>query len=213
VTRRGGSRCRTLQLGLAGILGAGAALLVACGSNSALIPATDASQLKSDFDAVATEVSNGNCGAGVTAAVAAVRSDLSALPATVDARLLSALRTGVGTLSARAASECKTRTTSTGTTSTNTTSTNTNTGTTNTNTTTTNTNTNTNTNTTNTDTTPTDTTPTDTTPTDTTSTPTDTTPANTVPATGGGTPAPNGQTGQVAPGKSEASGGTPGGSG
>lgn len=211
MTRRGGSRCRTVQLGLAGILGAGAALLVACGSNSALIPASNASQLKSDVDAVATEVSNGNCGAGVASAVTAVRSDLAALPATVDPRLLSALRTAVGTLSARAASECKPHTTSTGTTGTLSTPTNTNTGTTNTNTVTTNTNTTTTNTNTNTDTTPTDTTTTDTTPSPT--TPTDTTPTSTAPATGGGTPAPNGQSGQIIPGNSEGSGGTPGGSG
>lgn len=208
MTGLGGSpRVRPLQISLAGAVGVGAALLVACGGSSKLIPAGNASQLKSDFDAVASEVASGSCDNGVKAAVAKTQTDLDALPTTLDPRLASALHTGFRTLTARANSECKTQTTSTGPTNTTpTTSTPTNT----------HTNTNTQTNTTPTDTnTGTNTTPTDTNPTDTNTTPTDTNPTSTstgttstgIPGTGGGTPAPNGQGSTGLSG----SGGTPGG--
>lgn len=214
MTRRGGSpRLRPLQIGFAGALGIGAALLVACGGSAKLIPAGNASQLKADFDAVATEVATGSCAAGLQAAVARTQTDLEALPATLDPRLAAALQTGFRTLTSRAGSECKpqkTSTTPTNTTPTNTTPTNTNT-----NTNTTNTNTQTNTTPTNTNT-DTNTTPTDTTPTDTNTTPTDTNTTSTdststvVPGTGGGTPAPNSQGSSTGP---TSSGGTLGGTG
>jgi hypothetical protein len=194
----------SVRLGLAGVLGVGAALLVACGSgSSSLIPAGDAGPLQSDFDAVQSSVQSGDCTQTKTE-VQKTRQDLAALPGTINPQLLETLTTGVGTLAARAATECKQNagpsTTTTGQTSTPTQ---------------TDTNTNTETNTTPTDTN-TDTTPTDTTPpptdTDTTPTDTNTTPATTVP---GSTGPPSGVGGTQAPGTptqpSDPSGGTPGG--
>jgi hypothetical protein len=206
-----------LRLGLAGLLGAGAALLVACGAGSgagsaALIPASNAGQLKSDFAAVASASSSGSCFQVIKNVVRA-RSDLAALPATLDARLRSTLKNGVDALSQRAQVECKQQsTTTTPTTTATTPTTPTTTTSTNTNPTTT-TNTNTNTTTTNTTTTDTQSTPTDTTGTGTSTGP-GTTPTGTTtspPDNGGGTPAPNGQLGQVVPSDGAAgAGGTTG---
>ena len=196
MSRRGRWPGRQLKLGLAGILGVGAALLVACGGSSKLIPAQNASQLTTDFDLVASAVAAGNCGQTLTTALDQTRTDLAALPPTIDPRLASALQAGAAKLTSRAAVECtqqQTTTTPTTTTTTPTTTTPT--------TTTTTTNT-TPTTTTPTTTTPTTTTPTTTTPTDTTSTSTTTTPDN-----GGGTPAPSGGS------AGNTAGGTPGGGG
>ncbi|MGI8803565.1 MAG: hypothetical protein ACR2KV_15610 [Solirubrobacteraceae bacterium] len=202
MTRLRGFRRPPLPLVLAGALGVGAALLVACGASStALIPAGNAGQLKSDFGAVA----GASCGQALTDAVAQTRSDLAALPATLDARLRQSLENGVRTLTTRAPAQC-TQSTPTNTTTTNTNTNTTTTSSTPTNTTTTSsTPTNTNTGTTTTSSTPTNTTTTSSTPTDTTGgtqgTPTVTTPS-------GGTTAPQGQSGQVDP---TGAGGTPGG--
>jgi hypothetical protein len=182
-------RRRALGLGLAGLLGVGAALLVGCGSNAKLIPAQNASQLTTDFDLVASAVAAGHCGPTLTTAIAQTRTDLASLPSTIDPRLASALQAGARTLTDRAAVECTQQSTTTATTPTTTTPT---------------TATSTSPNTTPTTTTPTTTTPTTSTPTTstpTTSTPTVTTPPDTTPTTplpdnGGGTPAPNGQNGQ-----------------
>ncbi len=211
MSRRGRRPGRQLTLGLAGVLGVGAALLVGCGTKSKLIPAQNASQLTTDFDLVASAVAAGNCGPTLTTALDQTRTDLAALPPTIDPRLASAIQAGAAKLTARATVECAQQTTTTSTTPTNTTPTTTNTTPTNTSPTTTNT-TPTNTTPTTTNTTPT-TTPTTTTPTDT--TPTTTGP---VPDNGGGTPAPGaGSTGAASGGTSGgtsgASGGTPGGGG
>jgi hypothetical protein len=210
VTRLRALRGRPLQLALSGVLGAGAALLVACGSSSSLIPADNASRLNSDFDAVAAAVANGSCDQALKTAVAQTGSDLAALPPTVDPRLASALQDGVRTLTTRAAVECTPQTTTTQT-NTNTTPVTTTTDT-NTNPTTNTTPTDTTTTQTNTTTTPTTTTPTDTQTGTTTTPPPTTTPTTTGPApdNGGGTPAPNGQTGQVGlgTGSATAAGGT-----
>ncbi len=197
-----------VRLGLAGALGVGAALLVACGTSgsSALLTRSNADQLKADFDAVQSAVTSGGCGQNVKNAVAQARNDLAALPATLDPNLRKALADGVNTLGSRAPIECQQQTTQT------TVTTNTNTNTT-TSTPTTNTNTTTSTPTTTTNTTTTNTTTTDTTPTGTGTTPTQTdTGPTTTPTTapGGGTPAPNGQSGQVNLG-ADNSGGSPGG--
>jgi hypothetical protein len=183
-------RRRPLQLGLAGALGVGAAVLVSCGGSSKLIPAQNATQLKADFDAVAAAVASGGCNQDLKTIVAQTRRDLASLPPTLDPSLARTLGSGVNTLASRATVECKSQTTQTTPTNTNTSpTTNTNTAPT------------TNTTTTTTPTTPTTTSTTPTTPTDTTpTTPTDTGPATTpttVPNIGGGTPAPNGQSGQV----------------
>jgi hypothetical protein len=192
VTRRGALPVRPLPLALSGVLGVGAALVVACGGGSKLLPAQNASQLRSDFDAVAAAVSTGSCDTALKSAVAATGTDIAALPSTVDPRLTASLQSGVRTLTNRAAVECKQQSTTSTTTTTDTTPTVTQTTQTQTNTTptqTSTTQTQTNTTPTQTNTTPTDTTPTDTTPTGAT--------VPIVPDNGGGTPAPNGQTGQV----------------
>ncbi|HWH13041.1 MAG TPA: hypothetical protein VG165_18105 [Solirubrobacteraceae bacterium] len=208
--RRSTDRRGAVRLGLAGVLGAGAALLVACGSGtSPLIPAGNAGPLQSDFDAVQSSVQSGDCTQTKTE-VQKTRQDLAALPGTVNPQLLETLTTGVQTLAARAATECRqnagSSTTTTGQTSIPSQTT-----------TTTTTNTNTNTNTTPANTT-TDTTPVDTnttpppTNTDTAPTDTNTAPATTVPGSGG---LPSGVGGTQAPGattpSSDPSGGTPGG--
>jgi uncharacterized membrane protein YgcG len=106
-------RRRPLQLGLAGALGTGAALLVSCGGGSALIPAQNASQLKADFDAVAAAVASGGCDQDLKTIVTQTRRDLAALPPTLDPSLERTLRSGVNTLATRAAVECKSPTTPT----------------------------------------------------------------------------------------------------
>jgi hypothetical protein len=199
-------RIGPLRLGLASVLGVGAALLVACGSGtSALIPAGSAGPLQSDFDAVQSSVAAGDCPDTKTE-VQKTQDDLAALPGTVNPQLLQTLTTGVQTLAARATTECRQNaTTPTTTTGPTTDSTPTDT----------NTNTDTNTTDTNTDTQPTDTNtePTDTnTDTDTQPTDTNTQPATTVPIV---TTPPVGVGGEQAPGQatvpSDPSGGTPGG--
>jgi hypothetical protein len=155
-----------LRIPLAGLLGASAALLVACGSSGkGLIPTANAGPLQSDFEAVAqaAESGEGSCTA-TEAAIEKTESDFAALPATVDAGLRKTLSVGIANLRRRALALCAqplpqttstTRASSTPTTSTPTT-------------------------------TPTTTTHTETTTTPT--TPTPTTPTATTP--GGGTPAP-----------------------
>jgi hypothetical protein len=196
-----------LRLGLAGVLGVGAALLVACGSSSsALIPAGSAGPLQNDFNAVASDVKAGDC-TDAKSEVAQARADLAALPVSVNAQLLQTLTSGVQTLAARASTECRLNT-PTDTSTTATTTTQTQTGATNTSTDTTPTDTNTGTGTgttpTETDTTPTGT-DTGTTPTDTNTSPA-TTPSTTTPVVGGGAQAPGTPTPPDDP-----SGGTPGG--
>jgi hypothetical protein len=195
----------SFRLALASVLGVGAALLVACGSGSStLIPAGNAGPLQSDFDAVASSVASGDC-TDTKSEVQKTQQDLAGLPGTINPQLLETLTTGVQTLAARAATECKqnatTATTTTGQTSTPTqtqTDTNTDTNT---------TPTDTNTQPTDTNTQPTDTN-TDTQPTDTNTGPATTVPQTTVPGTGvGGTQAPGSQTTPPP----DPSGGTPGG--
>jgi hypothetical protein len=191
-----------IRLGLASALGVGAALLVACGSNSsALIPAASAGPLQSDFEAVASSVAAGDC-PDTRTEVQKTQADLAALPGTINPQLLQTLTTGVQTLAARAGTECKqnagaaTTTTGQDTTTTQTEPTTT---------------TDTQTTPTNTDTEPVDT---NTAPVDTNTEPTDTNtqPATTVPVV---TLPPAGDGGAQAPGTptvpSDPSGGTPGG--
>ena len=70
----------------AGLLGAAAALLAACGSSGkGLIPAANAGPLQSDFEAVAqaAQSGNGNC-AETTEAIDKTERDFAALPSTID---------------------------------------------------------------------------------------------------------------------------------
>jgi hypothetical protein len=103
--RRG---ARIWRLAVAGALGAGAALLVACGaSGKNLIPVADAGPLQSDFNAISTAVANGDC-AGVDQALAKARADLTTkLPSTVDPRLRARLQQGLDDLAQTAPTECR----------------------------------------------------------------------------------------------------------
>jgi hypothetical protein len=92
---------------LALALGAAAAMLVACGDRSGLIPSGDASQLDQHLDAVQSAVANGDC-AVVDVRVQRVRGDVDNLRANgIDRRLYRRLSAGVSTLSERAQTECQ----------------------------------------------------------------------------------------------------------
>jgi hypothetical protein len=93
----------------AGLLGAGAAVLVSCGSSGqGLIPARYAGPLKSDFQAVlqAAQEGDGNC-AATDAKIGKTEADLRALPASVDRGLRGRLAEGVATLNRQARAMCK----------------------------------------------------------------------------------------------------------
>jgi hypothetical protein len=159
---------RVLPYLLAFALGLGAAGLAACGAatNTALLPASNADQLKSDLDNVASAVDSQDC-TKVDSALAQGQRDLDSLPAGTSQRVQSKLQEGLDRLKRQATKECQpTATTNTVPTVTTTVPTVT-----------------TPTVTTTTTTTPTTTTPTTTTPTTTTTTPTITTPDNTGGAT------------------------------
>jgi len=90
------------------MLGAGAALLLSCGtSGKGLIPTGNAGPLQSDFEAVARDAqsSNGRCTA-TEAAVARTEQDFGALPPTVDASLRTRLREGITSLRTHALEVC-----------------------------------------------------------------------------------------------------------
>jgi hypothetical protein len=93
----------------AGLLGAGAAVLVSCGSSGqGLIPVRYAGPLKSDFQAVlrAAQEGDGDC-AATYARIGQTEADLRSLPATVDRGLRGRLAEGVATLGRQARSMCK----------------------------------------------------------------------------------------------------------
>jgi hypothetical protein len=172
---RGKLAAPLLRATVAGVLGAAAALLLACGSSGGeLIPAASAGPLQKDFEAIAqaAQSGNGNC-ASTEAAIRTTEEDFRALPPSVDSGLRSTLRQGIANLRARALVAC-TQPLAQSTVTSNTTK--------------------------STQTTP----PTATTPTTTQTTPTATTPTTTTPTTTtgpqGGTSAPNGGTGEPAPG-------------
>jgi hypothetical protein len=170
-----------LRGAVAGLLGAAAALLLACGSSGAgLIPAGNAGPLQRDFEAIAQAAQSGNGSCAATeAAILKTEQDFRALPAGVDSGLRNTLRQGIVNLRARALVAC-TQPLSQSTVTTSTTK-----------------------STPTTPTTPTAPTTTQTTPT--TTTPTTTTPTTTGP--GGGTAAPNGGVGEPAPGDGHGKGG------
>jgi hypothetical protein len=171
-----------LRASVAGLLGAAAAVLLACGSSGAgLIPAGNAGPLQSDFEAIAqaAQSANGNC-AATEAAIIKTEQDFRALPTSVDSGLRNKLNQGITNLRKHALELCKQPLTQPTVTSNTTKSTPT------------------------TPTTSTTTTTTQTTPTAT--TPTTTTPTTTGP--GGGTAAPNGGNGEPAPGDHGKGGGT-----
>jgi hypothetical protein len=92
----------------AGLLGAGVAVLVSCGSSGkGLIPVQYAGPLKNDFQAVvqAANEGDGSCTA-TDAKIRKTEHDLRALPATVDGGLRGRLAEGVANLGARARQLC-----------------------------------------------------------------------------------------------------------
>ncbi len=102
-------RCKTgLRLLVAGLLGVGAAALVACGSSGkGLIPLANAGPLQSDFEAVAqaAQTGNGDC-TTTTAAINKTEQDFAALPANIDPGLHSRLSQGISNLRERALALC-----------------------------------------------------------------------------------------------------------
>jgi hypothetical protein len=102
---------------LAFVLGLGTAGLAACGgkSNPAMIPATNADQLRGDLDAVLSAVESHNCN-DADKAIAQVKSDLLELPSGTSKRLQDRLAEGVAKLTEQSAQECKPKTTTTATT-------------------------------------------------------------------------------------------------
>jgi hypothetical protein len=167
---------RLLRAILAGVLGACAALAVACGDTNGLLGSNDASGLSSQLDRVSAAVDAGNC-TRATNAAANLQEAVVNLPGTVDRRLVTSLQGGASTIAAQAAKACKqarTDTTDTDTTTTETTTTETQP-------------TQTVTTPTQTVTTPTQTVTTPTTPTTTPTTPTTPTTTPTAPTGGGGT--------------------------
>ena len=98
---------------VAGLLGAGAALLVSCsGSGKGLIPPANAGPLKDDFEAIAqaAQSGQGNC-ASTEAAIVKAEGDLAALPATIDRGLRARLQEGLTHLRADALGLCARTTT------------------------------------------------------------------------------------------------------
>ena len=90
------------------MLGAGAAVLVSCGSSGAgLIPAQDAGPLLRDFQAVeaAAKAGDGDC-TGTEAALRTTESDYHTLPSSVDAGLRARLEEGISHLHERALALC-----------------------------------------------------------------------------------------------------------
>ena len=102
--RRGGLRVVPALL-----LGAGAAVLVSCGSSSTkgLIPLASSEPLQSDFQEVSqdAQAGNGSCSATETA-LAKTERDFRALPGNVDAGLRTTLREGIENLRTRALALC-----------------------------------------------------------------------------------------------------------
>jgi hypothetical protein len=99
---------RLIRLLCAGLLGAAAALLVACGSSGkGLIPTANAGPLQSDFEAVAQAAQNGDGSCTATeAALAKTEQDFAALPTTINRGLSKTLSEGISNLRRRALTLC-----------------------------------------------------------------------------------------------------------
>jgi hypothetical protein len=98
---------RAVALLASGLLGASAALLASCGSDSRLIPLANSEPLQRDFEEVAhaAENAHGSC-AATEAALAKAQADLSSLPSSVDAGLRRRLSEGLDRLRADALEVC-----------------------------------------------------------------------------------------------------------
>jgi hypothetical protein len=97
---------RILPFLLAALLGVGAALLAACGSNGeARIPAASASDLKREINDVLQAVEDGRCG-DVSGQLRQVDEGIDDLPPAVDNQLRTNLRDGANKLLGVARGEC-----------------------------------------------------------------------------------------------------------
>jgi hypothetical protein len=98
---------RSLPYLLALALGAGTALLAACGGSGTKngIPAASAGELKSQIEDVKQAVDDGRC-SDVRGQLRQVDSGIDGLPGSVDPTLVSALRDGADKLRSRAVDEC-----------------------------------------------------------------------------------------------------------
>jgi hypothetical protein len=105
-------RMRVLPLLLVFALGMGAAFLLSCGgSNSKLIPVSDADQIKAQVDSVEAAVANGTASCSEAAAAAARARDVVVnLPKSVDTTLRDRLLSGINRLKQRAQTECRQQT-------------------------------------------------------------------------------------------------------
>lgn len=105
-------RMRVLPLLLVFALGMGAAFLLSCGgSNSKLIPVSDADQIKAQVDSVEAAVADGTASCSEAAAAAArAREVVVNLPQSVDNRLRDRLLSAINRLKQRAETECRQQT-------------------------------------------------------------------------------------------------------
>jgi hypothetical protein len=97
-----------IPLALVALLGAAAAVLIACGSSGkGLIPQANAGPLQRDFEAIeqAAQAGGGHC-AATTEAINRTERDYAALPATVNRALLNRLGEGIKNLRERALLLC-----------------------------------------------------------------------------------------------------------
>jgi hypothetical protein len=97
-------RRRLLPAFTALLLGAGTAVLVACGSDGR-IPSGDASSLESALNQVAADFRAGHCTAAAQA-VAKAQNDLLDLPNSVDSKLRDRLQAGISNLRKRVPATC-----------------------------------------------------------------------------------------------------------
>ena len=113
---------RVLPYLLAFVLGAGVAVLSACGSsNPAMIPQQNANRLKSDLDEVVAAVDANDCGRA-DRALSQLGADYASLPARTSVRIKRRLKDALDKLGEQANKECV-KTTDTQTTETQTTQT------------------------------------------------------------------------------------------
>jgi TolA-binding protein len=105
---------RVLPHVIALLLGAGAALLVACGGGGTKggIPAASAGELKDQLETVRRAVADKRCD-DVSGELSQVDDDISSLPGTVDKRLRKSLGDAADLLRQTAKDECKVETTQT----------------------------------------------------------------------------------------------------
>jgi hypothetical protein len=107
-SRWAGIPTSTLRLVVAGLLGAGAALIVSCGSSGkGLIPLGNAEPLQRDFEEVAqkAQAGNGSC-TDTEAAILKTERDFTALPQSIDPGLHKRLQEGITNLRNRAKEMC-----------------------------------------------------------------------------------------------------------